>query len=222
MADSAALDALPLFAELPAATRRRLAASASERSYEAGATLFSAGSIPFGIYVLISGRVRVVRNRDGRQYVVHTEGPGGTLAEVPFFEEGVLPATAIAVEHTRCLILNREALRAVMRDDPAVAWLFLRRLSTRVRQLVERLDRVSTQALLSRLAEFLLTRPGSMDARPFTLGMTQSELAEELGTVREVLVRGLAQLRRAGVINSAGRGRYLVKNPAALKEMAGV
>jgi CRP-like cAMP-binding protein len=220
MPDPTALDALPLFAGLPPATRRRLATSAADRSYEAGATLFRAGTRPIGIYVVVSGRVRVVRSRDGRQYVVHTEGPRGTLAEVPFFEEGMLPATAIAVDATRCLILNRERLRAMMGEDPAVAWLFLRRLSTRIRELVERLDRVSTQAIPARLAAFLLTRAGAVERQPFTLGMTQSELAEELGTVREVLVRGLARLRDAGVITCAGRGRYVVRDATALKQLS--
>ncbi|MEX2177222.1 MAG: hypothetical protein WD801_00835 [Gemmatimonadaceae bacterium] len=46
----------------------------------------------------------------------------------------------------------RATLREIMRDDPAVAWLFLRRLSARVRELVERLDRASTQGISARLA----------------------------------------------------------------------
>jgi CRP/FNR family transcriptional regulator len=220
MPDPAALDALPFFASLSAATRRRLASSAIERAYEPGATLFSAGTEAAGIYIVLSGRVRVVRSRDGRQYVIHSEGPGGTLAEVPFFEQGLLPATAVAVEPTRCLVLNREVLRATMRDDPGLAWLFLQRLSSRVRELVQRLDRAATQAVPGRLAAFLLTRVQSNPLQPFTLGMTQAELAEELGTVREVLVRGLAQLRDTGVIASAGRGRYVVKDPPALEKLA--
>jgi CRP/FNR family transcriptional regulator len=218
--DLATLDTLPLFAGLSDATRRKLIDASVERAYVAGDTLFLAGTQPAGIYVVVSGRVRVIRARDGRQYVVHTEGPGGTLAELPFFEEGLVPATAVAIEPTRCLILNREALRAIMRDDPAVAWLFLRRLSGRVRDLVERLDRASTQAIPARLAAYLLTRVESARTDQFTLGMTQRDLAEEVGTVREVVVRGLARLREIGVIASAGRGRYVVRDLAALRELA--
>lgn len=217
---SATLDTLPLFASLPAKTRRMLRVNAVERVFASGETLFRAGTEPAGIHLVLSGRVRVTRSRLGRQYVVHTEGPGGTLAEIPFFEGGLLPATAVATEPTRCLVLNRDALRAAMREDPAVAWLFLGRLSTRVRELVERLDRVSTQAIPARLAAFLLTRAKSTEALPFTLGLTQALLAEELGTVRELVVRALAQLRDAGLIASAGRGRYVVRDLAALTELA--
>jgi CRP/FNR family transcriptional regulator len=198
-----------------------MAESAIRHTYAAGATLFRAGTRPKGIYIVLSGCVRVTRSREGRQYVVHTERPGGTLAEVPLFGGGVLPATARASEPTECLVLTRAALEDAMLHDPAVAWLFLRRLSIRVRDLVERLDRASTQSVPARLAAFLLTRGGGDSAKAFHLGMTQNELAEELGTVREVVVRGLARLRDAGVIASTGRGRYVIKDRGALSELAG-
>ena len=192
---------------------------ALDRSYATGAALFRAGSIPPGVFVVVTGRVRVTRARDGRQYVVHSEGPGGTLAELPFFEQGPVPATAVALEPTRCLILTRAALREIMRDDPGVAWLFLQRLSGRVRSLLEKLDQASTQSVRARLAGYLLARATAERAGDFSLGMTQAQLAEELGTVREVLVRSLAQLRKAGAISSAARGRYRVANLAALREL---
>jgi CRP-like cAMP-binding protein len=219
LAHSMTLDGLPLFVGLSDATRLRLSAGAVERTFPAGSTLFRAGTAPSGIYVVLSGRVRVVRSRHGRQHVVHSEGPGGTLGEVPFFEGGVLPATAVSTERSRCLLLNGDTLRAVMREDPEVAWLFLRRLSARVRVLVERLDRVATQSIHGRLAAFLVTR-AQLSAGPFTLGLTQAELAEELGTVREVIVRALARLRDGGLIEFAGRGRYVITDRAALVELA--
>ncbi len=223
-ADSAALpsplDTLPLFATLSAETRRRLMAASTIRHYPEGATLFRAGDLPTGIFVVLEGSVRVLRARDGRQSVIHTEGPGGTLAEVPLFEGGTFPGTAQAVVPTRCLLLPGDALTALIRDDPAVALLFLRRLSTRVRGLVERLDRLASQSVMVRVAAFLEMRASAADAETFTLGMTQEELAEELGTVREVIVRALAHLRHDGIIAPAGRGRFAVLDPAALRRLA--
>jgi biotin operon repressor len=50
--------------------------------------------------------------------------------------------------------------------------------------------------------------------------LTQAALAEELGTVREVIVRGLATLRRDGVLVSDRRGRYSVQDLTALGRLA--
>lgn len=219
-ATSAHLDALPLFDSLPAETRRRLISAAAVRHFPAGATLFRAGDPATGLYVILEGRVRVLRARDGRQSVIHTEEAGGTLAEVPLFEGGVLPATAEAVTATHCLHIPGDALTTIMRTDPAVALLFLRRLSARVRTLVERLDRVSNQPVMARLAQFLLDRMSAHGADAFTLGMTQAQVAEELGTVREVIVRGLSQLRSEGIIDTIGRGHFAVLDLAALRRKA--
>ena len=53
-----------------------------------------------------------------------------------------------------------------------------------------------------------------------SLGMSQSGLAAELGTVREVVVRALRSLRKHGVIANAGRGRIRVVDVAALRRVA--
>lgn len=219
--DSELLGGLPPFDALSAHTRLRLVTESTARHFVAGATLFNAGEPATALYIILEGQVRVLQARHGRQRVVHTEGVGGTLAEVPLFAGGVLPATAEAITATRCLTISGDALRSVIREDPSVALLFLRTLSLRVRSLVERLDRLSSQSVTSRLAAFMLSRiecgHGSED---FSLGMTQEELAEELATVREVIVRGLAQLRRAGAIESAGRGRFRVRDAATLRRLA--
>lgn len=211
------LDSLPLFADLSPATRARLSAGSTMRHFPAGTTLFCAGDAVTGMYVVLSGRVRVVRSRDGRQSVVHTEKAGGTLAEVPLFSGGGLPATAIADVDTRCLHIPKELLAQIMRHDPDVAQLFLRRLALRVREVVDRLDRQATQSVPSRLARLLLARSQGATDRPFSLGMTQAAAAEELGTVREVLVRAITSLRREGVIASAGRGQFVIRDLRTLR-----
>ncbi len=212
------LDALPLFAALSRETRGRLLSASTVRHFAAGATLFRAGEPATGLFVVLEGRVRVLRARDGRQSVIHTEDPGGTLAEIPLFEGGTLPATAEAVTATSCLHIHGDVLTSIMREDPEVALLFLRRLSARVRTLVDRLDRLANQPVMARLAGFLLERAAvADDTGAFTLGMTQAEVAEELGTVREVIVRGLAHLRGEGIIDTLGRGRFAVLDAAALR-----
>jgi DNA-binding IclR family transcriptional regulator len=60
------------------------------------------------------------------------------------------------------------------------------------------------------LIEFLLTRPTNRSAS-ITLGMTQQALAEELGTVREVVSREIRVLTRRGLLEALGGGRYRLR-----------
>jgi CRP-like cAMP-binding protein len=218
-------DALPQVSFLDGlspAARRALAARASMGQFRAGEVLWTAGSPIHRMLVVIKGEVRVIRESGGRQHVLHTEGPGGTLGEVPFYGGGSAPATAIATAPTQCLILSREAIQAAIVADPAVAWVLLDRLAARVRGLVERVDRLALQSATTRLIGLLLAKvPRTTiggDAE-VGLGMSQAALAAELGTVREVVVRALRSLRESGLIASAGRGRICLKDVAALRRM---
>jgi CRP-like cAMP-binding protein len=211
------LDAVELVRSLNAAARRVLVARSVVRRYPAGTVLWRAGARPGGLVMLLEGRVRVVRGANGRQHVVHVEGPGATLGEVPLFAGGRYPATAIAAEDSVCAVADVETVHAAIAEDPSLAILMLQRMACRVRDLVERLDGRSARTVRSRLAAWLLDRHQSAGS-PFTLGCSQAELAEELGTVREVLVRELRRLRDEGVI---GRGRPLeVHDAATLRRIA--
>lgn len=193
---------------MPAAAAARLAAGCIPKRHAAGAMLFRAGMPAAGVHLVVAGTVRVVRAFDGRQHVVHSEGPGGTLGEVPVFTGGTYPATAIASGPVRSLLLPAPLLRKAVETDPALAWFFLERLSLRVRDLVGRLDRLAAESVGTRLTRLLVQRAEAAGGGPFTLGGTQADIAEELGTVREVVVRALGRLAREGVVRRVGRGRY--------------
>jgi CRP-like cAMP-binding protein len=176
--------------------------------YPAGGVIFTEGSAPRGWYVVIDGSVRVVRGKGSRQHVIHTEGPGGTMAEVPLFAGGTHPATGIAAEPTTCALFTLKVIRAAMAESEDVSLMLLRRLALRVRSLVNRLDERSAQSVRARLMDFLNQRAATARRGAFSIGMTQLRLAEELGTVREVISRELRELRRAGIVESLGGGRY--------------
>jgi CRP/FNR family transcriptional regulator len=182
---------------------------------------------------VLEGKVRIVRGSGGRQTVIHSGEVGATLGEVPFFTGSPYPATAIAAEPTRCLFLTHAAVTRAIAADPALAIFFLRRLSQRVESLVERVDQNTASSVQERLARFILersqarvipSRSSSAKTRrsTFSLGMTQTALAEELGTVREVVVRALRDLRQSGAIESVGDGKYRVSSLATLQQLARV
>jgi CRP/FNR family transcriptional regulator len=217
--DRPALEESELFRDLALETRRDLARGAVVREAQPGAALFRAGAPVRGLILILAGTVRVVNERQGRQHLVHESGPGETLGEVPLFAGGGYPATAVA--QTPCLyaVLAPEVLRHAMRRDPAIAWLLLGRLAGRVRHLVALLERNTAWSVESRLAEVLLRRQEAAGSASFGLGMTQQALAEELGTVREVLVRTLAAFCRAGLVRRESRGLYRVVDTTALRKL---
>ncbi len=206
-------------AELPFDERVR--ARGIQRVFARGQFLFHAGTPAQGLFIILEGRVRVVNERDGRRHLVHEETTGATLGEVPLLLGGGYPASAVAAARTRCLILSREALRLSLADSPDFAWQLLGRMASRVRTLVGRLGIVSTVPVRQALAALILER-GTTDAASLPLAASQQELAESLGTVREVVARQLTWMRRAGALRSAGRGKVAVADRKLLRQIAGL
>jgi CRP/FNR family transcriptional regulator, dissimilatory nitrate respiration regulator len=211
------LRSLDTFRGLPAAAATALEAQAVPRTFAPDEPLFREGSDARGIFIVLEGEVRVVRTSRGRRHVLHTERRGGTLGEAPVFDGHPYPATAIAATAVGALYIDRAALDRAIRASPEIAWFFLSRLAGRVRLLLERVDRLATAPVNARLCGYLLEQasPGGS-----IVTITQEGLAEELGTVREVVVRTLRILRERGAIRSAGRGRIEIVDVAALRAAA--
>jgi CRP-like cAMP-binding protein len=199
---------IALFAELSQEALALVAAAGSSRTYAADAVLWLTGEEPDGLYVVLSGEVRIVRARQGRQHVVHRAGPGDTIGEVPLLTGGGYPATAVATRATRCFVLGTGEFREVLARHPDLAWRLLRHLSQRISFLVERLDERHGLDVRGRVIRELLERSAAATGPWFRLAGTQADLAEEVGSAREVVVRVLAELRQSGHLESDGRGRY--------------
>jgi CRP-like cAMP-binding protein len=133
------------------------------------------------------------------------------------------PATSLQLVlegRVRLMRGSRDAVLVAVRDYPDLALALLARLAGRVRLLVERLDQQSGQSTLGRLAQHVLVRATTSRGATFTLGGTQQQIAEEIGTVRELVVRGLRTLRDRNAIESRGGGRYAIVDASLLRAIA--
>lgn len=220
MLTAADLDRIPMLRALNTDARSVLAERAVLRRFNAGQVLWRAGDQPGGLYFILEGHIRVVRTSGARQHVIHEETAGGTLGDIPFFQGGVYPATALAVSHTTCISADRATIAAAFAVEPDLAFALLARLAGRVREVITRLDQVTMRSVRSRLAAYLLARAEHAATPTFSLGTTQTNVAEDLGTVREVIVRALRSLGRDGVIHAAGRGRYRILAGDRLRAIA--
>ena len=211
---------IPGIEMLPDKAVRTLAQIAIPRRFAKGGTLYRAGDPANGLYILLSGQVRVSRDASTRRQTLHSESTGGVLGEIPVFGGGSFPATAVATEPTRCAYIPMGAIERLLRDEPAFARFALRRMALRARSLLRRIDDLSATTIIARAAAHVLVRAERAREKEFTLGMTQDALAADLGTAREVVVRSLRMLIAAGAIERVGRSRFRVASLEVLMTMA--
>ena len=222
----ALLHHLPIFAELDESAIARLAARCVSRSVGDGHVLFNAGDSCRGLYVIESGRVRIYRTSpEGKEQVLHVEGAGRGVAELPLFDGGVYPASAITIEPSRLVFLPRDDFEAVYRAHPDVAQAIIRALGKRLRHLVQVTETLAFHDVAARLAMLLVgyaERLGTpVDGGiEMTLGRTQEELSLEIGTARESVSRAMRQLKGSGLIETLTSDRIRIPSIAKLRARA--
>ena len=214
---------IPLFGELDDAALARLAERCVARTVRAGHVLFTTGEECRGLYIVESGRVRIYRTSpEGREQVLHVEGPGRTVAELPLFDGGPYPASAVTIEETRLVFLPRADFEHLYRTHPDIAQAVIRALGRRLRHLVHVTETLAFRDVAARLALLFVgyaDRAGrSTEAGvELTLDRTQEELALEIGAARESVSRALKQLRRKGLVQPLGRDRVLIPDVDRLR-----
>lgn len=221
---SAFLQRIPIFSELNEAALRQLAQRCITRTMAPGNVLFTAGEECHGLYMIESGRVRIYRtDPTGREQVLHIEGPGRTVAELPMFDGGPYPASAVTMEECRLVYLPRAAFEFLYRSQPDIAHAIIRALGRRLRHLVHLTETLAFRDVAARLALLLAgyaERVGvtTADGVEIHLDRTQEELAHEIGTARESVSRAMKQLRRMGLIRTHER-RLLIPDVERLRAL---
>lgn len=220
------LKATPLFAALDDQELSSLAARSGIRSYSQGETLFSEGDACQGLFIVVTGRVRVFKtSAGGREQVLAMEGPGASVAELPVFDGGKYPASASAVENTEALFISRLDLRAICLENPEVSLKMLQVVGARLRRLVGIIEELSFSTVRHRLITWLL-RQATEAGRPtdrgasFSLNVSHQELASQIGTVRELVSRNLARLQAQSFIELNGREIVILDRPGLEADLA--
>lgn len=223
---TALLRKIQLFSELDSLALERIASRCVATERTTGTVLFTAGEPCRGLYIVVSGRVRVFRvSPDGREQVLHLEGPGRPVAELPLLDGGDYPASAVAVEDSRLLFLPRTEFEALYRSNPDVAHAIIRALGKRLRHLVQLTQTLAFRDVAARLALLLAgdaDREGESTPQGvlLVLNRTREEIALEIGTARESVSRAFKQLAQRGMIEQLARGRIRIPSLERLRSLA--
>ena len=130
---AAALAAVPLFDGISAESMDRLAAVAGEQDFGAGQFIVRQGQVGTGLYVIVSGSVKVLRGADELARL----GTGEFFGELSVIDQQPRNASVQAAEPTACLALASWDLLALLENDPQLALNMIKTLVARVRSAGE-------------------------------------------------------------------------------------
>lgn len=144
MSHEAALSKVSLFANLEPKYIKGIAQICTERDFAAGAQLMKQGEDGIGLFIILSGRVKIEKtDQSGRQVELASNGPGDIMGELAVLDGAKRTATVTATEPTKCLVLAAWEFMSFMKVHPEVAIQILPIVVTRFRETNDALIGVS-------------------------------------------------------------------------------
>ncbi len=203
-------------ASLPRATVERLVAGGRLFDTSAGAIVYSEAETEV-FAVVIKGLLRVyMHTSDGRQVTVRYARAGGVLG-APALVGGPAPVFVEALTDSRLYFMDVARVKDLAREDATVAWALAEESAHRLYEALEELagNTFATvrQRVIRHLLDLAASRPAS-DGR-LTALVNQQDLANSVGSVREVVARILHELRAASLVRTSP-GRVVILDPVKM------
>lgn len=199
-----ALEGSDLFRELPGDLLDGVAAASRLRSVRRGELIWTHGEPCAWVAVVAAGRLKSWSpGHDARQWVSRVVRPGETCGLAPCLDGGVATCNLEPLERSRVVLVPAGEVRAVFERSPAFARRVALLLARDLRRVLAACEDVTLRTPVERLARFLLAQAAGRET--VELRETQTQIAAQLGTVREVVGRGFHMLEKSGVIARNGR-----------------
>jgi len=218
-----AFDPLRSFEQLPAPISAQLRAAMKVASYAPGEQVFCQGEDPQGVYLIVQGRVKIVRvTPEGYESILCVRGPGEYFCPVPLLDQGEQLGSAVAMTPLSLFVLPRETFQRLCQQSLELLSVVQVDCLSEVRYLLNRLETFAFRRVRERVCIALLdqSRAQKVDGEPAdAVQLTQSELAALVGAARESVSRALKALEMDGLL-TLKRGRILILEREKLRRIA--
>jgi CRP-like cAMP-binding protein len=209
---------ISLLSQLGETSRQALAHHSRFQQIRNGEILFLQSDPSEFVYIVRSGEIAIVLSSpDGRDMMINRMRRGDIFGELGILTGRSRSTSAVARADTEILVIPAEIFLRIVAEEPALALRILKITAERLQRSGEREGALAFMDAQARLARLLLELEKEEKAKGYVT-ISQEELADRTGLIRQTVAKVLGKWRRAGWLIT-GRGRILLLNHEALAEL---
>ena len=160
--------------------------------------LFYEGDVPSSLYILIRGKVQLLKMRGGdKQLFLHMINAPSLIAELTIFDMPRYPASAEAMSDIEVIAIDLKAFSEQFLEDKRILKLIIKSLGAKVKFLMRTLEQESALNLESKVAKFLRNNQEVLK------DYKNIKIANILNMPPETLSRILTKLKKNGTLISS-------------------
>lgn len=203
---SISLDKAPLFVGLRDDELRAIAHKAVEKTFPKDAIVINEGECTGSLYVIVSGKVKVfLAEENGKELILSIKGPGGYFGEMALDGEA-RSASIVTLEPSRFAVISQSDFKHILVEHPEVSQRLIEHLIHIVRRLNKNVRGLTMLNVYGRVSSLLLDLAVAHDGKlVIAEKLTQQDMANRVGSSREMVSRIFKGLSRGGYIKVEGR-----------------
>ncbi|HEY7674917.1 MAG TPA: cyclic nucleotide-binding domain-containing protein [Burkholderiales bacterium] len=197
---------VPLFSALPENQLALLVKEVSRKSYPRGSAIIAAGDTTDSLYVVISGRLKVMISDDeGREVILAILGPNEFFGEMGLIDDHPRSASVVAIEPCEVLALLKRDFKKCLEENFEMAMTVMRNLVKRLREADQKIGSLALMDVYGRVARLLLEVAETIDGQKVvTKKLAKQDIAKMIGASREMVSRVMKDLQTGGYIEMRG------------------
>jgi CRP/FNR family cyclic AMP-dependent transcriptional regulator len=203
---TAVLKNVPMFASFPDEPLRVLATVVTRRSATRGTTIMAAGDLVDSLYIVISGRLKVMMSdAEGKEVILSILGSGEFFGEMGLIDDSPRSASVVAIETCELLCVNKRDFNRCLAENFDMAMAVMRGLVKRLREADRKINSLALLDVYGRVARLLIDMSEEVDGQKVvTKRLPKQDIAKMIGASREMVSRVMKDLQLGGFIEMRG------------------
>jgi len=209
---------VPLFSVLPEAQLGLLTSLVSRKNYPRNAVIIAAGDMTDSLYVILSGRLKVMMSDDeGREVILAILNPNEFFGEMGLLDDSPRSASVVALEACEIFTLSKRDFKNCLEENFDLSMAVMRGLVRRLREADKKIGSLALMDVYGRVARLLLEMADTIDGQKVVIKkLAKQDIAKMIGASREMVSRVMKDLQTGGYIEIRGSSIFLRENILAL------
>ncbi len=192
-------------------------------SFKKREIVFMEGDDCTGLYIIRTGRVKVVRSSStGKEQIINILNPGDLLGFEVFYAGKLYRNTAVAMDDCELCYIEKNSFFNILEKEPDVARKLIISLGKELNHAYERIGNLGLLNAKEKLGHLLYTLASEYGVKSdggvkLQLTLSRLEIAELLGITQETSIRLLKSFKEDGILDIK-RKEIIIKSLARLKE----
>jgi CRP/FNR family transcriptional regulator len=189
-----------------------------EKIFHENEEIFAEGETANALPIVLTGKVKMVRFlTPGKEVIISVFGEGEMFAVPPVFDGAPYPATTIAIEESRLLLISRQDFLQLLKESTDFSFAVIGWMCEMLREKTATIQNLATASPEFRVGNVLLRLAEKEDSGSSKISLRRQDIAEMAGLTTETTIRVIRKLAEKNLV-VINRGKIILDSPELLRD----